>query len=141
MKDITTEKYDIVARRRAKLKDGEIGWTGVRQMAYASDCTVIGFGDDWFSIPDVLAWISCACAECQAECQCICSAHSPLVTRNQSNISARASRARLVHALIATTERKYAQYVTSDDIRRMSARIEAIRNHNCTESGCGQESV
>lgn len=51
MKSITTDEYEVVARKRAKLADGRIGWTGVMRAAYAIDCTVVGIGSDFVSVP------------------------------------------------------------------------------------------
>ncbi len=51
MKNITENEYEVVARKRAKLADGRMGWTGVMRAAYAIDCTVVGVGSDFISIP------------------------------------------------------------------------------------------
>ena len=51
MKNITTDEYEVVARKRAKLADGRIGWTGVMRSAYALDCTVVGLGRDFVVVP------------------------------------------------------------------------------------------
>ena len=42
-------EYEIVARQRAKLADGRIGWTGIRRAAYATEHTVVGFRNDWIA--------------------------------------------------------------------------------------------
>lgn len=51
MKSIMTNEYEVVARKRAKLADGRIGWTGVMRAAYAIDCTVVGIGSDFVPVP------------------------------------------------------------------------------------------
>lgn len=51
MKNITMKEYEVVARKRAKLADGRIGWTGVMRAAYAIDRTVVGVGAEFISVP------------------------------------------------------------------------------------------
>ena len=51
MKSIVGEDYEVVARRRAKLQDGKIGWTGVYRAAYSTDKTVVGYGQDFIMVP------------------------------------------------------------------------------------------
>jgi hypothetical protein len=51
VKNITEAEYEVVARRRAKLADGSIGWTGVYRAAYSIDRTVVGRGRDFIFLP------------------------------------------------------------------------------------------
>jgi hypothetical protein len=51
MKNITEAEYEVVARQRAKLADGSIGWTGIYRAAYSFDRTVVGRGRDFIFLP------------------------------------------------------------------------------------------
>ena len=51
MKNITATEYEVIARQRAKLADGSIGWTGVYRAAFSIDRTVIGRGRDFIFLP------------------------------------------------------------------------------------------
>lgn len=50
MKAIVTEQYEVIARKRAKLADGHMGWTGVMRTARGSDQTVVGYGKDFVGV-------------------------------------------------------------------------------------------
>jgi len=52
MKAIMTGSYEIVARRRTKLQDGQYGWTGVCRAAYSMDFTVVGFRKNFVQVPN-----------------------------------------------------------------------------------------
>lgn len=51
MKNLMFEGCEVIARKRTKLADGSVGWTGVVRAAYAVNKTVVGVGEDWIDVP------------------------------------------------------------------------------------------
>ena len=54
MNPLRTSKYEVVARRRARLSDGW-GWTGVYRAVYSIEKTVVGRNRDFVFIPVAMA--------------------------------------------------------------------------------------